>query len=84
MANCLVDRDAHQPVAGKSRLGGWVYQMRASARVTREEMMMWDLVMVGVGIVMFLALFGYIWACEQLRDPQEDGVRAAGREELRQ
>jgi hypothetical protein len=47
-------------------------------------MMMWDVVMVGVGIVVFLALFGYIWACEQLRDPHEDGVRAAGREEVRQ
>jgi len=37
---------------------------------------MWDFVMAGLGLGLFLACFGYIRVCGALRDPQPD-VRSA-------
>lgn len=44
---------------------------------------MWDVVMVGLGIVMFVILFGYVWACDRLRDLQDGRAGSNDREETR-
>lgn len=44
---------------------------------------MWDFVMLGLGVVMFLICLGYIKFCAWLHDPQEGESGAVESREIR-